>query len=179
VDVGSGHPVIGSNTYLFYRQGWSGLLIDPLEGNVRESRRRRPRDKVIRAAVGASDEPQTLYEFDPYELTTTSVERVRQLEGQGFRPIRETSTPQVRLRDLGLEARPRDPVVLSIDVEGVEVEVLTGNDWSRFRPRVICIEELRRPERELSSTATVLQSEGYILKATAVWTSVFVHADVL
>ena len=25
VDVGAGHPVIGSNSYLFYKKGWSGI----------------------------------------------------------------------------------------------------------------------------------------------------------
>ena len=34
VDIGSGHPVRGSNTYSLYRQGWSGLLVDPLRTNI-------------------------------------------------------------------------------------------------------------------------------------------------
>lgn len=32
LDVGSGNPVIGSNTYFFYRQGWRGILIDQIPG---------------------------------------------------------------------------------------------------------------------------------------------------
>ncbi|MEI9928867.1 MAG: hypothetical protein WDN44_15790 [Sphingomonas sp.] len=29
VDVGANHPIEGSNTYRLYRQGWTGLTIDP------------------------------------------------------------------------------------------------------------------------------------------------------
>ena len=29
VDIGAYHPVLYSNTYAFYRRGWSGIVIDP------------------------------------------------------------------------------------------------------------------------------------------------------
>jgi hypothetical protein len=29
---------------------------------------------------------------------------------------------------------------LKVDVEGLEYEVLIGNDWSKYRPEVICVE---------------------------------------
>ena len=27
LDIGAGHPVIGSNTCLFYKKGWSGITV--------------------------------------------------------------------------------------------------------------------------------------------------------
>ncbi|MGL4728061.1 MAG: FkbM family methyltransferase, partial [Bosea sp. (in: a-proteobacteria)] len=33
--------------------------------------------------------------------------------------------------------------LLKIDVEGAEADVLAGNDWARFRPRVLCIEAVQ------------------------------------
>ena len=35
LDVGCGEPVRGSNTYLFYKKGFSGLLVDPLSRNIK------------------------------------------------------------------------------------------------------------------------------------------------
>lgn len=35
---------------------------------------------------------------------------------------------------------------LKIDVEGFEKEVIEGNDWKKFRPKVICIEANHRSE---------------------------------
>jgi len=30
---------------------------------------------------------------------------------------------------------------LSVDVEGLDLDVLRSNDWTHFRPRIVCIEE--------------------------------------
>ena len=32
IDIGAHHPIHGSNTYYFYRLGWSGVNIDPTPG---------------------------------------------------------------------------------------------------------------------------------------------------
>ena len=34
LDIGSGDPVRGSNTFFLYKKGWSGILIDPLTRNM-------------------------------------------------------------------------------------------------------------------------------------------------
>jgi len=33
LDIGAGRPIRYSNTYLFYKRGWNGILIDPLTAN--------------------------------------------------------------------------------------------------------------------------------------------------
>jgi len=52
IDIGAGHPIRGSNTYALYRNGRSGILIDPILANVELARKRRPRDKALCALVG-------------------------------------------------------------------------------------------------------------------------------
>src|SRR4051794_14772116 len=44
VDVGAHHPKRFSNTYSFYKQGWSGINIDAMPGSMARFRRVRPRD---------------------------------------------------------------------------------------------------------------------------------------
>ena len=47
------------------------------------------------------------------------------------------------------EARALEIDVLKVDVEGLEEQVLAGNDWERFRPRVVLVEATfpESPER--------------------------------
>jgi FkbM family methyltransferase len=177
VDVGSGHPITRSNTYLFYRSGWSGLLIDPLAANVEQSRKRRPRDRVVQATAGEATTDQQLYVYDPYELTTTSVDRVRELEALGHQPTGVRSIHQVRLGDLGLHAKPSEPTLLSIDVEGAELSVLQGIDWDAYLPSAICVEELKPPLTRVTPVQHVLERQGYELRSVCVWTSIYVHCE--
>ena len=52
VDVGAGHPVRGSNSYLFYRKGWRGVTVDPIDKNVSLHRLFRRKDKQIACLIG-------------------------------------------------------------------------------------------------------------------------------
>lgn len=74
LDIGSGDPVRGSNTYFLYKLGWSGILIDPLTRNITGSRIIRRKDRIIQALVGTTDESYSFFEMYPYEYSTTNKE---------------------------------------------------------------------------------------------------------
>lgn len=44
IDVGAGHPVIGSNTYKFYEKGWDGITVEPIRLHNTLHRLKRRRD---------------------------------------------------------------------------------------------------------------------------------------
>jgi len=134
VDIGSGHPVRGSNTFALYRKGWSGILVDPISSNVELARKYRPRDTSIQAIVGSTEYEKQFWEYETYEFSTTEMDRVDELGEQGIRPIRTYSMKSITLSSLRLNTSPLDPYVLSIDVEGSEMEVLRGNNWMEFTP---------------------------------------------
>ena len=54
IDVGAHDPVAGNNTYLFYRMGHRGVLIEPNGTMCRKLRPVRPDDRVLEAGVGAT-----------------------------------------------------------------------------------------------------------------------------
>jgi hypothetical protein len=70
IDIGSGYPIWYSNTYYFYRRGWSGVLIDPIWRNIKYSRYLRPRDISILGVVADKESDGTFYEFNSYEYST-------------------------------------------------------------------------------------------------------------
>lgn len=179
IDIGSGHPVIGSNTYYFYRKGWRGITIDPIKDNIGMSKILRRRDISLRMLIGSNSGEIFFWHFEPYEYSTT-VETIA---------IELLKNPQIRLRkkeiikvcalkDIAFSMSPKDPTILSIDVEGFDLEVLKSNDWSRVIPRVICVEELGnlQPLEDLPSQIQMyLEMQGYILKTRTILSSIFVH----
>jgi hypothetical protein len=48
---------------------------------------------------------------------------------------------QINLKSLEISVQPDKPFLVSIDVEGYEIDVLSGIDWDYFKPRLILIEQ--------------------------------------
>lgn len=140
VDVGASSPHFGSVTRHFYDVGWSGIDVEPLAEEAAELRRARPRDVVVEAALGSVSGEVTMYVVgDERGLSSTDVD-----VGAGYtragRPVRERVVALRTLADVLEEHCDGEISFLKIDVEGAESEVLAGNDWSRWRPRVVLVE---------------------------------------
>lgn len=173
VDVGSGHPVRGSNTYAFYERGWRGVLIDPIAANIELAREVRPEDEAIRAFCGREAGEVDFYEFPTYEFSTGSTERAAQLGP----PKAVYKVPSITIASLNIQATPADDVILFIDVEGAEMDVLAGNDWERFLPSMIVVEEWNGPLGHTTPMYDYLVGKGYNLVAIAGFSSIYHHAD--
>jgi FkbM family methyltransferase len=159
VDVGAGPAVSSSNTWAFYQEGWRGLLIEPLPTFWYDLLRLRPGDHV--SPLAASN--------------VKGIARLRAADGSSsIRPdwsIAEHAEILVETDTLAsiLQAYPevRQACRLcSIDVEGLELEVLEGIDWNSFHPAVFVVEyrkfESDRLGVDLSSEwEPILLTHGY------------------
>ena len=177
VDIGSGHPISGSNSYGFYELGWNGILVDPVASNIKASKSVRKRDEVIQACIGGAGEGITFFEYDVYQYSTTSEERVEELRGLGYEPRSSYVSPMRSLSSLGIRATPADSCFLSIDVEGMEMQVLESNDWDAFRPAVLMIEEWDAPLEKSTPVSEYLRNFGYNVVAVLGPTSIYQHQD--
>jgi FkbM family methyltransferase len=139
VDVGANDPNVCSVTRHFYESGWNGINIEP--GLVFEKLvAARPRDVNLQLAASNHDGDVPFYEFPGADglagLSPEVPEPFRPLANRRFvRTVRA-----VPLRAVLAQHAPSRIDFLSIDVEGHEREVLLGNDWNRFRPRVVLVE---------------------------------------
>ena len=153
VDVGANHPEQDSVTKLFYDKGWSGINIEPNDNRHAELCRQRPRD--INIKVGLSSQAGTAF-FRTYAndgLSTFSSESKQMYESLHFshvdNPV-EVSTLSAVLK----QHRPAGDIhFLKVDAEGLELEILLGNSWHRFRPWVLCIERAAFHPRKAAISA--------------------------
>jgi FkbM family methyltransferase len=178
LDIGSGMPKSGSNTYLFYKLGWSGIVIDPIQTNIRATQRARPRDIIIQACVANKMGETTFYEFIPYQVSTLSETARDEALSSGAILKRAMRIPVITVASLELQVSQAEPFFMSIDVEGSEMEVLEGIDWSFFRPRVICIEDWRNTGRnQQTPISNYLERYGYDRVAHVCPSSFFVARE--
>ena len=63
---------------------------------------------------------------------------------QGYRLVEAPEVELHRLDDILSEyCGTREIDFMSVDTEGLDLDVLQSNDWNRFKPRVVCVESVR------------------------------------
>ena len=178
VDVGAGWPIRGSNSYYFYKKGWRGVTIDPIKQNMFLQKLFRPRDKQIEALLGDAPGNIDFYIFEPYEYSTSDFKVAQAILSENKVELKCIKRLEIkRLDSFKLFAKPSDPTLLSIDVEGKDLEVLTSNDWKNYLPRVICIETWSDHFEDEKKINSLLQNVGYRLVAKVSLSRIYVHNE--
>jgi FkbM family methyltransferase len=165
VDVGAYHPKFLSNTYFFYRRGWSGINIEARPGSMAAFRRQRPRDINLEAAVGRDRRELSYFMFSESYLNTLDRDLAAQREREHNRQCRQVVMTTVPLADLLAQHVPREQAIhfLNVDVEGLDMDVLESNDWTTYRPQCVLVECLACGLADLQhdSKCRYLTSLGY------------------
>lgn len=178
VDIGAHHPVRFSNTCRFYRRGWNGLNVDATPGSMKAFRYLRPRDINVEAAVGTGGKHLTFYEFNEPALNTFSAEIARERSCGRYHVVREVPLVTRSMDDLLSAHLPKDVRIdfLTVDVEGLDHDVLKSNNWSRYRPKFILVECFGATTMELVAADPVyrlLSDCDYRIVAKTVNTVIF------
>lgn len=182
VDIGAHHPMRFSNTYCFYRRGWRGINVDARPGSKREFDRVRPRDINVECGVGREAGVAAYYEFNEPALNGFSA--ALSGERDGLRNYRIVATHQVRVLTLRevLEAHlPGGQAIdfLSVDVEGLDLDVVLSNDWQKYRPAYVLAEVLGSSLADVTASPVgrAMTSHGYEIYAKCVNTVFFRRAS--
>ena len=179
VDVGAHHPKRFSNTHYFYKKGWRGINIDAMPGTMKLFKKIRPRD--INLEIAISDKKQVLayYVFSDSALSGFSKGLSAERDEKGrYRIIDETKMETSTLAKVLDTYLPKNIEIdfLSVDVEGLDFQVLKSNNWSKYKPKVILVESLGFSFFNLDNSKiyTFLVAKGYHLFAKTVNTLIFV-----
>lgn len=183
IDVGAHHPERFSNTFLFYSKGWSGINIDAMPGSMKPFHHERPRDINIEAAIAEEANALTFYEFNEPALNGFCREIASARDQyRNWKIIRERKITTIRLETLLGQYLPVGQVIdfMSVDVEGLDFEVLKSNDWNRFRPGILLVEDseaIRIDQCENSNVTNYLKKQGYVFCCKTLLTTFFGDKD--
>ena len=138
VEVGANQPQQGSQSWQFEQAGWRGVLVEP-QPDLAERLRQARRAHVVAAACSSptnAGKTMTLHVLGPHSSLNP------ELAVTGVVAESEIAVPVRTLDEILGEADAPAPIdFVSIDVEGHEVEVLSGFDLARWRPRLILVED--------------------------------------
>ncbi|MDB5764029.1 MAG: putative SAM-dependent methyltransferase [Herminiimonas sp.] len=181
VDIGAHHPVRYSNTYYFYRRGWTGLNVDALPGTANLFRRMRPKDTTIECGIGKEAGSMTYFSFNEPALNTFSEQEAARKNHPPYHVIDKIQLPVMTLAQLLDRHLPEgtDIDFMTVDTEGLDHEVIASNDWTRYRPKIILVELLNTGLEDLAGNPTVhlLQRFDYRIFAKTYNTFFFVAKE--
>ncbi len=187
VDVGAARPDWLSISASFRERGWRVIAIEPNPEFCEEYRRRGL--EVLQYACGDRDQDDVDFvvvdshgtEYLDGRVSYESFSSLAIKEGYAaLKPDLDKRTIKVSLRKLDTILQTHAPEIaeidiLSLDVEGWELEVLSGLSVGRYRPKVMVIENLL-DDPEYRSTLTGL---GYGLWRRVMLNEVYVRADLM
>lgn len=178
VDVGAFHPKRLSSTYYFYKkQKWNGIVVEPNPRNCELFRSCRKRDIVVNRGAASISDRLNYYMFHDASQNTFSSDFKDDRLKEGM-IVKDEKVIQVEpLAKIIEENLPpgRQIDYLNVDVEGLDLDVLKSNDWEKYRPSVITVEDIHfQVEEPLNSDIyNFLKSKKYSLTSVSHITLIF------
>ncbi len=162
IDVGCYHPYNGSNTKLLYDKGWSGINIDLDFHTIDFFNFVRKRDENINIAISDTEGEKDLYFFHN-RSAINSLSEIRKKEAKEIRKIKTKTLNSVFENS---KFKNEKINLISIDVEGYEIEVLKSINLEKYAPEMVVIEFLERDiinnlEFHNQNISAILNSEIY------------------
>jgi FkbM family methyltransferase len=185
LDVGAYLPIFSNNTYLFYKKGGRGVLVEPNVDLIPELRTKRPGDTVLNVGIGVTEQEaadyyrMTLSQWNTFDKDEAE-RRVAKTGGE-VKIIQVVKMPLVPINRIISEHFPRvGPDFLSIDIESLDLAVLRTLDFSRSRPKVICTETLIPLTARMDPEITrFLDSQGYEARGMTFANTVYIDRSLL
>ncbi len=168
VDIGAHHPVFGNNTYLFYKRGGRGVLVEPNTALCDLIEKKRPKDTCLNAGAGGKDGEADFFVFPQSTRSTFSKGQAQEWEktsGQKFKIEKHKIFSLDTIIDKYCVGKIPD--IVSIDAEGLDAEIISGFSFAK-RPKVFCV------ENQDKNILAIMERNGYELKAQIFQNAIFV-----
>ena len=182
LDIDTHHPIHLSNTYLFYLQDRRGVCIEPDVTLLPPFRSHRPGDVLLNVGVGPEAGVRDFYVMTSPTLNTFSRAEAERYGTYGSQKIeRVEPVPIVRVDAVLAQHFPQPPDLVSLDVEGLDLDILREFDFSRARPALFCVETLTYTEdgseRKLTEIIDFMLAQDYFVYADTYVNTIFVDRN--
>ncbi len=155
VDIGAYHPKRFSNTHFFYRKGWRGINVDARPESMRLFNKIRTRDINLELAVSNAKEELVYYAFDEPALNGFNKELSEARTEKEHKLLFTKKIKTITLKEILDNFLPVNIQInfLSVDVEGNDLNVLKSNNWDKYQPDLILVENLNSCEQNIYETS--------------------------
>ena len=192
LDIGANHPKFISNTYFFYEHGSSGVCVEPNPTLAKKFSTLRPKDVILNVGIGLTNQSEADFYVFPYSahgLSTFSKKEAMHWKEVGMEGIGKINfekiikMPLVNINNIMSDHFPKGPDLLSIDVEGLDLEILSSLDFNKYAPKVICAETLAYDDNQKgykdNSISDLLKEKGYFQYADTRINTIFCLKELL
>ncbi|MFZ2072141.1 MAG: FkbM family methyltransferase [Minisyncoccia bacterium] len=181
IDIGAHHPVFGNNTYLLYRRGGHGVLVEPNKDLCEKIKNKRPRDVCLNGGAGRNDGEENFYAFSRDTRSTFSKQQAEEWEkASGQKPTIQKQLTFSLNTIVKKYFSNSDIDLVSIDAEGYDVEIISGYNFEK-RPKVFCIESIffgiENPDPRDRQIFDLMKKHEYLLKLQTRNNSIFVDSN--
>ena len=184
LDIGAHHPTHFNNTYLFYKQGSTGICVEPDGYFAHILKKYRPKDTILNVGVSADATTEAdFYQLNPPTLSTFCAEDANQLAEAGIAQIKQiVKVPLLTINDIIENNCLRTPDYITIDVEGWNQAIIESFNFSRYRPPVFCIETITfAPDNsgsKIQAIFDVMRRNGYWVYGETHINTIFVDKNI-
>jgi len=180
IDIGAHHPFYLSNTYYFYLKGSKGICIEPDPYLFRSIKKQRPNDICLNVGIGTDNSKEAdFYIMSMKTLNTFSAKEATRYVNECNQKIeKKIKMKLVSINDVISQKFNAAPNFISLDVEGMDFEILKSFDFDKFRPEVFCIETLTYTENKTAAKIMpiidLMKSKNYFVYADTNINTIFV-----
>lgn len=185
LDIGAHHPSFLSNTFFFYEKGSRGVNVEPDPYLMESFLQERSLDTNLNIGVGTNLE-ETIADFyvmSERVLNTFSEDEAKKISSYGTYTIEKViQVPLIPIKQIIQEHFITNPPnFISIDVEGLDFEIMKTFDFNNHRPEVFCIETITytedKTERKLTEIIELMKANHYFVYADTYINTIFVDSN--
>ncbi len=183
LDIGTNIPNYGNNTFLFYKKRKKGVCVEADSSLIPQIKKIRPNDIVLKYGVSIDDRKEAkFYIFDNSAINTfdSAEAKKRQLSGN-YKLIKEEMTPLANINDI-IKSNFHDwPTILSLDIEGLDFDVLKSLNFDNYPIPIIIVETCEYSENyiraDTNDISTYMHSNNYFTYASTYINTIFVNKN--
>lgn len=183
IDIGAHHPLHINNTSIFYETGSTGINIEPNPDNFQLFKKFRKNDVNLNIGLGLQEGVLDYYKLSSSTLNTFSKEEAERYHNETKHKIIETIKIRVDTINNILNKYNDGifPDFLTIDVEGLDEEILKCIDYEINSPTVICVETISFSENgqgiKNQPLIEFIKNKGYLVYADTYINTIFVKRE--
>ncbi len=183
LDLGANHAKQLSNTYMLYKKGMRGVLVEANPQLIGELKLYRSEDVILNKCISNhSDESLQFYIMSGDGLSCTSMDAVNEMiEKNPQLYIKDTITVDtITVNQILQKYFSKAPILLSIDIEGQEESILQTLDYDKYAPLIVIVERIDygttiATKKRKDLIADIMSQNGYFEYAFTGINSIFIN----